>query len=192
MFTRSRRTLAALAIFAVLLGSACDQATTLAPDVQRPTRDLTALTATGTAVAVNKLVTYVVPEQGAYFSKVIGKNGGRLIVTDNKSGLVVPRGAVDQDVMFAINVLPGDTLHFSLTATRVSDGMPYGLFQVPVTLNIAYADLNVTNETGLLITFLADGTTSGDKIGLPSKVDKTSRVVSAQLIHFSDYALGEN
>lgn len=190
MLHMSRRTLGALAIFAVLLGSGCDQALT-SPDVLAPSRDLTAvLTATGTVAPVNKLNTYVTPAGDAYYTQVIGPRGGRLVVS--KSSVTVPKNAVDEDVVFTAHVLPGDTVHFALTATRVSNGMPYGLFNVPVTLKISYEDVNYSSETALVVAYLPDGTTNGTRIGLSTRLSKANKAVYADLIHFSDYALGEN
>lgn len=187
-----RYALTAAAVSAVLFASGgCDRTTTTS-DVLGPSHDLADYTsAVHTYVMpVKRLLTYYSPAGDAVYSKVIGPKGGKLVVS--KSAIIVPRGAVDEDVVFSAHVIPGDTLHFSLNATRTSNGAPYGVFDLPVTIRINYDDVNVSNENALIVTYLVDGTTDGIKVGVPTQISKDKKAVTADLYHFSDYALGEN
>jgi hypothetical protein len=59
-------------------------------------------------------------------------------------------------------------------------------------LKINYEDLQISNTSSLVVTWLVDGRTDGAMVGIPTTVSKANKAVIADLVHFSDYALGEN
>lgn len=191
-----RRTLAVMATFALIAGvTACADTGPLSPS-ESP---LAISASKNVAHTSNKggasgqkltLVTYAATVGEQVGAEIIGANGGKLMI--GKNMIDVPRGAVDQPVLFTMQIVAGDTVHVKLHATRLLDGQPYGLFGTPVTLKLTYSDAVVTDESKLVITYLVDGTTTGGKKALDSDVRMQNRSVSALLEHFSDYALGEN
>ncbi|HEX6559285.1 MAG TPA: hypothetical protein VF021_07475, partial [Longimicrobiales bacterium] len=180
---------AALAACALMGGvSACDQSPTGADYAPQPSYSVRGEYRAD--VPVKGLVKYQRSVNQREGSAIFSVGGGWLAVGNHR--IRVPKHAVDQPVLFSMQVVPGDTVHVKLEARRLIGGEPYGNFHVPVTLYLSYADANPSSSARLLITYLIDGTTSGAKQGLPSAVRAHDQTVSAQLIHFSDYALGEN
>jgi len=187
-----RRSLIAAALATFALGAAaCERADTITNSVA-PSYDHSSDDSYDykTSVPVKKLVKYKKTIGDQFASAVISRGGGRLTVGNNT--LEIPKRAVDEPTVFTMRVVAGDTVVVQLHATRLVSGRAYGYFDKPVTLYLSYEDADPADVSKLLITYLVDGTTSGEKQGLPSARRFTDKTISAHLFHFSNYALGEN
>jgi hypothetical protein len=123
---------------------------------------------------------------------LFGVLGGLLNVDGH--GLAVPRGAVLRLTLFSMATVAGPVIDVDLNAyennllnrilTRV------GLFNRPVTVELSYAQAtNVTDPSRLVIVRVHD---DGTFEVLPTRVDRNRRVVTAELDHFSKYAMASN
>src|SRR3989441_12468947 len=112
-------------------------------------------------------------------TQTIGPAGGVLQV--GAHALTIPPGALDSAVAITA-VAPSDTVN------RVNF-QPEGLtFQQPASLTISYANCNTLGSTlSKEIVYASDALNILQY--LPSVDDLTSQTVTAQLQHFSDYAI---
>jgi hypothetical protein len=120
----------------------------------------------------------------------IGKDGGELTLLGNT--LTVPAGAVDRPTMFVLSVLAGDSIQVELIAydPELYEDVGGKGFGVPVTLALSYAEAeeDLDPETLTIVHIKTDG----EPVVLESTVDTENEVVSADLSHFSRYALCSN
>ena len=115
----------------------------------------------------------------------IGEAGGAISVGQHV--LFVPAGAVDAPTVFTMT-LAGDQVKASLSATRLlPNDVGSAGFAKPVKLTLFYGNAtNVPADKPLQIVWLkADGSV----VPQNSYVDFNKRAVSADLGHFSDYAI---
>lgn len=130
-------------------------------------------------------------------SKLIGVEGGELTLLGHT--LRVPPGAVPTPTLFTLVVLPTGYVQVELSATLSSVtglldvGSQGFLRPVPVTLTYSRAT-NVTDAGKLKIVRLGGplglfGTLTGQYQVMPSAVNQTAKTVTAELEHFSEYAL---
>lgn len=119
---------------------------------------------------------------------IIDENGGELSLGQHK--LVVPAGAVSGATTFEITKVDGDDIRVKLTATQLTtNDIGSAGFAKPVRLTLSYKNAAEMpeNESELTILWVKlDGT----KEAQASNVDVTGKRVSAELGHFSDYAIG--
>ena len=117
----------------------------------------------------------------------IDEKGGVLSI--GRHLLQVPAGAVSAPTLFTMHKLPGE-IKVGLTATRLlPNDVGHAGFQKPVRLLLSYADAgNVTDAAAsrLVIMWEKPG---GALEAQPSWVDTGTKVVQANLSHFSDYNL---
>lgn len=118
---------------------------------------------------------------------IIGSSGGRLVL--GKHELTVPRGAVSGPTTFAMTKIDGDAIRVKLTATvlTTNDVGSRG-FAAPVTLRLSYDNASeLPQDEGLLrIVWIR---WDGVQVEQPSTVHPLGKSVTADLGHFSDYAL---
>jgi hypothetical protein len=130
-------------------------------------------------------------------SKLVGVDGGELTLLGHT--LRVPAGAVPTPTLFTLVVLPTGYVQVSLDATLstatglLNVGSEGFLRPVPVTLTYSRAT-NVADPSKLKVVRLAGplglfGALTGKYQIMPSAVDPAAQTVTAELEHFSDYAL---
>ncbi len=123
---------------------------------------------------------------------LFGLLGGELHL--NGESLLVPEGAVLRLTLFTMETPDTKVINVNLSALT-GDLLRnvlslLGLFQKPVTVELSYAHAtNVTDPGKLVIVRLLD---DGKVEVLPTRVDRQRKVVSAQLDHFSKYAMASN
>ena len=129
---------------------------------------------------------------GAEKSAWIGSDGGS--ISTAAYTLTVPRGAVSTRTKFV--VAPTNTGAYVINLEAYEQGL-LGLvnvgkrgFKKPVLLTISYAKANgVTNTSKLGIVYLA----TPDQVEIqPTTIDTRDKDVTAQLSHFSKYAMIQN
>lgn len=106
--------------------------------------------------------------------------------------LEVPAGAVDDPTYFVMIALPGNAVRVELYAIDVASGLDVGAngFDVPVELTLSWAGLSgIKDPSRLVIAYLPP---QGSPQQLPTTIDGTARTASADLDHFSRYALCRN
>lgn len=121
-------------------------------------------------------------------SSIIGVSGGQISLLGHT--LQVPAGAVTVPTIFTMTVLTNGYIEVELTAMvssllgTVSVGEKG--FKKPVTLTLTYArSPDKLDPSKLLIVYV-----NGSKLEpLPSSVNTVTKTVSAQLSHFSKYAM---
>lgn len=123
-------------------------------------------------------------------SALIGIEGGVLEILGHK--LIVPEGAVTEVTQFVMVVVPGNQVLVDLYAFDPLLGTNVGEsgFLVPVHLALSYDDVKgIKDPSTLRIVHLA---TNGDREALETEVDEGAKLASADLEHFSRYALCRN
>jgi hypothetical protein len=140
-------------------------------------------------------LTFVVesgPDQPRLVSSIFGILGGVLSLDGH--GIAVPRGAVLRPTLFTMETVSGPVIDVDLNAfqsnllNRVLSRL--GLFNHPVRLDLSYAGAtNVVDPSRLVIVRLHE---DGTYEVLPTRVDLRRRTVSADLDHFSKYAMASN
>ena len=118
---------------------------------------------------------------------IIGLDGG-ILRLDNHS-LVVPAGAVLEPTLFQMERVESRQVVVDLTATRNGRDVGEQGFVKPVTLSLSYEGLNVSDPSRLFILRVMP---DGRHERLPSVVDRENKTVSAELDHFSKYAMACN
>ena len=103
--------------------------------------------------------------------------------------LIVPGNAVSQPTEFTMTVLPGLYIQVDLSARLVSDGAVVTRFASELQLKLDYRDGIVANDRRLAVAYLVDDTTLGRRQRMPGSVDAVGRFVTAELTHFSTYAM---
>lgn len=152
-------------------------------------------TASGDRAAALAKVKGVVPdsEPALVASQVIGSEGGTL----RRAGhvLTVPAGAVSEPTSFTLRLVKNGYVEVELRATVQRDGgkttdVGEKGFARPVMLQLNYALATepVDPSRLLLVWVKSDGTL----VALPSTVDVSGKKVSAELEHFSRYAIAGN
>lgn len=119
--------------------------------------------------------------------KVIGLDGGLLNLGGHS--LLVPAGAVTSPTTFSMELLPSEYVMVDLTATRGGVDVGEKGFDKPVTITLSYDKLNVRDPRKLFILRVNE---NGQHEKLRSVVDTQKRTVSAELDHFSKYAMASN
>ena len=125
--------------------------------------------------------------------RMIGRDGGVIEFRDHR--LVVPAGAVDGPTLFRIAQVQDGVIEVELKALQVKAGGKQtdrgaAGFARPITLELSYsAAENVADAGKLAIGWVRD---DGTIQVLPSTVDRGTRMVRAQLNHFSKYAMVAN
>lgn len=138
-----------------------------------------------------RLVGTTVVVVGRLGSALIGPLGGILEVQDH--ALRVPAGAVPHPAAFTMAVLDGRTIEVDLQAVDPETGEDVGGkgFTIPVQLALSYADARIKDndiDDLVIVRIHPDGT----REPLPSTVDRATQRVTAELDHFSKYALCRN
>lgn len=119
---------------------------------------------------------------------IIDQNGGKISLGQHV--LQVPAGAVGGPTVFSMSKLDGDHVMVKLTATQVTtNDIGSAGFAKPVHLTLSYKNASEVpeNEQDLRILWVKS---DGSKEAQTSNVDVTGKRVSADLGHFSDYAIG--
>lgn len=131
----------------------------------------------------------------------IGSSGGSLSLAGHS--LVVPEGAVSQAMCFTMELGTGSYVDVDLHAWRMESGdgcdvekvggdewggtLWTGEFQTPVKLSLTYSRATNVSDPSVLVVAWQKSSTTMDL--LSSHVDTTAETVSAELDHFSMYAL---
>jgi hypothetical protein len=109
-------------------------------------------------------------------------------------GIAVPRGAVLRPTLFTMETVAGPVVDVDLNAfqsnllNRLLERL--GMFNRPVTVELSYAAAtNVTDPSRLVVVRLHD---DGTYELLPTRIDQQRKVISAELDHFSKYAMASN
>lgn len=119
--------------------------------------------------------------------KVIGLEGGLLNLGNH--ALLVPAGAVKEPTTFSMELLKSEYVMVDLTAKRRGVDVGEQGFEKPVTITLSYDKLNVRDPSKL---FILRYNENGQHEKLPSVVNTRAKTVSAQLDHFSKYAMASN
>lgn len=196
---RSLRAFLAVALIALPLATSCSEvqapeASNVSTSIERQDGLITDLLG-GVVGGVLSLVDHILTGPDANGSDAyawIGSAGGT--VQTAAYTLVVPRGAVSEKTKFVVEPENNGTYTVNLYAYR--QGL-LGLidvggkgFKKPVLLTIRYANAEgVTDERKLTIIYLS--TSSAAEVQ-PSIVDRKDKEVTAQLPHFSKYAMAQN
>jgi hypothetical protein len=186
-----------LALASVLFLSGCDHSPT-APDVTAPEQTAQAevvvpngdYTLIESPVMSNGLLGGLLRLVGGVLDLVvdiIGLDGGILKLDHHQ--LVVPQGAVEQPTKFQMELVPNRLLMVDLTATRGRRDVGEQGFDKPVTLTLSFKGAKVRDPSKVFILRVMP---DGRHERLPSVVDLEKQTVSAQLDHFSKYAMACN
>jgi hypothetical protein len=118
------------------------------------------------------------PQDYAGEAAIIGPKGGTLHVGDHE--LVVPEGALDQEVLISAEAPTSSLVDVQLA--------PHGLqFQKPAKLTLSYERCVRPTLSDLLVVYLGQG---NRLLELPPSVDdKSGKDVTADIDHFSRYAV---
>jgi hypothetical protein len=197
--TRSLRAFLAVALIALPLASSCNdvqapEASNTATSIERQDGLITDLLG-GVVGGVLNLVNNILTGPDANGSQAyawIGAEGGSIKTAAYT--LVVPRGAVGEKIKFVVE--PENDGTYTVNLHAYQQGL-LGLvdvggrgFRKPVLLTIRYANAEgVTNERKLTIIYLSNSTAAEVQ---PSVVDRKDKEVTAQLPHFSKYAMAQN
>ncbi len=124
---------------------------------------------------------------------VIGSAGGTVRLGDHH--LSIPAGTVDRPTVFSIALTDPQYAKVYLTAIQItSDGRIYDLgaagFSKPVQLTLSYARISETIDPSKLLILWArnDGTFAP----MVTRLDSTTKRLTADLTHFSGYVIGGN
>lgn len=146
------------------------------------------LTPSGDKVEADPLKTEKGISTGTIVSQSVGTSGGTVVSADGRLSVSIPAGALSSTRMITIEPIVN---HVSL---GVGDGYRLGpegtTFVQPVTLIFKYDDALLAGkpaETLWITTQNTDGTWSAN---LRSEVDVSTKTVTAQTTHFSDWGLG--
>ena len=124
---------------------------------------------------------------GEPVSQQIGKEGGRIISSDNKAELIIPPGAMSSETMISIQPVTnmakagiGKTYHFE----------PSGLqFQRPVQLIFHYSDKDTDGDSPELLS-ISTQDDKGSWFRLRKiKIDKIAKTITGNTLHFSGYVM---
>lgn len=200
---------ALVALFAATLVISCDSATGPEPTITSESSDLLGIGRILRPIIKpppppaeeeereddERALTFIVESGPGHPQVVTGLFGvlGGLLNVDGH-GLAVPRGAVLRLTLFSMETVAGPVIDVDLNAfennlvNRVLARV--GLFNRPVTVELSYAEAtNVTDPSRLVIVRVHD---DGTLEVLPTRVDRNRRVVTAELDHFSKYAMASN
>ncbi|HET8654551.1 MAG TPA: hypothetical protein VFL93_03475 [Longimicrobiaceae bacterium] len=123
---------------------------------------------------------------------VIGPEGG--VVELGSHRLIVPEGAVAHPTRFSMHLVDGGFVEVDLNAASSSHGPKNDAgkrgFSRPVTLELGYDDAAAADTTGDLV--IAWVQPDGTLQPLRSTRDESQHVISAELQHFSPYALASD
>jgi hypothetical protein len=126
-------------------------------------------------------------------SAVIGRDGG--VVQLGPHRLIVPQGAVDHPTRFSMHLAENGYVEVDLNASSYTtkgsknDAGRRG-FAKPVTLQLSYADAETAGELSDVV--IAWVKPDGSLQPLQSTRDESRSMISADLNHFSPYALASN
>lgn len=135
----------------------------------------------------------------------IGPEGGRVVTADNRLALDVPAGAVDRPVIIMIERLSSAEVPFMVSHPLLGvwslealvgqdDARPVGNFLRPIRLTVRESNDRV-RERWLNPRSLRLWTLDKDKgtwLPVDASVDESNLTVTADLAHFSVYALSAN
>jgi hypothetical protein len=119
--------------------------------------------------------------------KIIGLDGG--LLTLGSHSLLVPAGAVTEPTTFSMELLKSQYVMVDLTAMRRGEDVGEKGFDKPVTVTLSYEGLRISDPSKLFILRINE---NGQHEKLPSVVDSRKKTVSAELDHFSKYAMASN
>lgn len=121
---------------------------------------------------------------GSIFTRVIGSAGGVVQSPDGQISVAVPAGALSVNTTIGIQAITNEAPLGAGHAYRLT---PEGtVFAKPVKITMKYAD-GIPAPLVWVVTQKSDGTWLGD---LSSEPDETTKTVSVQTTHFSDWATG--
>lgn len=118
--------------------------------------------------------------------EVIGSDGGSIEADGGNVVLDIPEGALEEDV--ELTVAPAETSELpegAIEGTAFDFGPDGQEFAEPVTITVHYDETQVTDEENLSIHLLRDDI--WEKI--PSIVNTAENVITAEVTHFSVYAV---
>jgi hypothetical protein len=123
---------------------------------------------------------------------VVGPRGGRVRLGLHE--LVVPARAVDRPTRFVMTMQYGKTLLIDLTAFDVETGAPVTQFAPSVQLRLSYLLLPIKRSdlNKLVVVWLKDGTVDGELVAMPTRNNRDSYYLIAELSHFTRFAMGMN
>jgi hypothetical protein len=96
---------------------------------------------------------------------------------------------VKEPTTFSMELLKSEYVMVDLTAKRRGVDVGEQGFEKPVTITLSYDKLNVRDPSKL---FILRYNENGQHEKLPSVVNTRAKTVSAQLDHFSKYAMASN
>ncbi len=176
---RSSGRLSAVALVLVVLGwTACDRPTAPAfTEVAAPRAG---------RFGGYRLVTSRTFQSSVTVTTILGGGGGTLSV--NGHTLWVPAGALAQPTAFTMSTTYGTALQVSLSARDPRSGAAVTVFDTPLRLSLSYANARVSDPNTLKIAWLVNGQIVAVQA---SAVDKSHKLVSSSLYHFSDWGVTE-
>ena len=161
---------------------------------------ITAMKSGGSESGTSNTITINAGHQ--YQWSTMAKNGGLIDQTtmpelsqyglDNLS-IDIPEGALKQQIRLQVrvpNTIPAEKAAIQAAEFVVENNESGFAFDKPVTIAIPYPD-TVTDETGLTMRYWNETDQGWEPIDLPQSIvmNKTTRVVSAQVNHFSIYGV---
>jgi len=185
---RLNRLLAALVL--VLGFAACDRGPDYSNHPTAPQSFLSGGTYGGYTLANEPLLAGLL-QQPLSVTGLLGTVGGTLEVLGHT--LYVPDGAVRKKTLFSVLALPGGYVEVDLNASLL--GLLGGLlnigeqgFNKPVTVTLSYKRSTNVPDPSKLVIIRLNGL-FGTPEEVPTRVDLVNKTVSADLDHFSRYAV---
>lgn len=121
---------------------------------------------------------------------VIGASGGSVKSSDGKARLIIPAGALEEEIEINFDVFnPGEEIGGG--SARFYSGLPDGLvFNAPVTIEAIVSDIYDTDSLPLIISTSVD---FGSEFLSSQKVEKdfdsNQTILSAKVSHFSNFTI---
>lgn len=185
---KNRTVLAVLAL--ALLGLGCESGTEPAPPaaVEAESRTSNLLGSDEDVLDFLERSSSLLVEQ--VVTELVTSEGGTLELLGHS--LVIPNGAVDDPTYFVMIVLPGAQVQVELYAIDAATGLDVGAsgFDTAVQLALSYSDVSGIKDPSKLVIVHVTG--EGEPVELATEVDTEAEKASADLDHFSRYALCRN
>lgn len=126
--------------------------------------------------------------KGTPVTKSIGADGGTLVSADGNLTITVPQGAITTNEQFSIQPIT-NTL-YGEDASRIAYRLlPEGItFSKPVQLQFRYVPATQANTTEDVLTIASQQTNGTWKV-VPASLNKTTKTLTAETTHFSDWTV---
>ena len=118
---------------------------------------------------------------------IIGRDGGTISVGGHT--LEIPRGAVEENTVFVMEVVAGTSLVVDLSAYEADDGDRVDKFDRDLTLTLSYAGWVSDSDADELRNVYLFQDAEHLLVPLESWLDMNERTVSSPIDHFSQYGM---